>query len=118
MAGKLNLIIEKGSTFTRVFTWQTKDQENNIVPVDLSGYTAKAQFRETYDSPEPFFDLSTENGGITLGSTLGTITLVISASASSQVTANTGVWDIELYSGDYAIRLLEGRVTLTPEVTR
>ena len=119
MAGRLDLIIEKGSTFTRVFTWQTRDQETGaLIPVDLSGYTARSMFRETHDSPQAFFDLSTENGGIFIDSFAGKITLKIEATQSTNVIYDSGVWDLELYQGTNVTRLIEGRVKLTPEVTR
>lgn len=119
MTGRLDLTIPKGATFQRVITWQTKDPvTGDLVPVDLTGYKARSQFRESYTSETPLFNLTTENMGIELVPLEGKIIINISAESSSQVSSLYGVWDLEVYQGDYVTRLLEGRVKLTPEVTR
>lgn len=119
MAARLDLIIEKGSTFSKVFIWKTKDsQSGQLTPVDLTGYKARLQVREDYDSLVVLFNLTTENNLILIEPLLGKITINIPADYSSLVTTSYGVWDIELYQDTYVERLLEGRVKLTPEVTR
>lgn len=117
-AGKLNLTVEKGATYTQTFTYSTKDPDTLVVtPVDLTGYTARAQFREEIDSATPFVSLDTTSG-IVLGGALGTITLSISAADTAALLPTSGVWDLELVSGTVVTRLLEGKVKLKPEVTR
>lgn len=117
-AGKLNLTIEKGATFTRVLTWSTRDETTGITtPVDLTGYTARSQFREEIDSSTAFISL-TSTSGIALGGATGTITLTISAATTAALIPESGVWDLELVSGDIVTRLVEGKVRLIPEVTR
>lgn len=119
-AGRLDLLIEKGSTFRKTLTWKTRDLETGEeTPVDLTSYSARAQFRETHESPVPFFDLSQENGGIELNTSTGEITLFIPAEVSTPVVYSSGVWDLEVFQGtDTVIRLVQGKVKLTPEVTR
>lgn len=121
MAGRLDLVINKGSTFERVFTWQTRDTTTGATTaVDLTDFRARMMMREEIDSPTPFLTLTSENGMIALGGEDGTITVTIPATESTALNVERGVWDIELYSilTDYVIRLLEGKVKLTPEVTR
>ena len=121
MAGKLDLTIEKGSTFERVFTWQTKDTETGqLTPVNLAGYKARCMFREVIDDPVPFLTLTTENGRIIIEDLTGIIRFNIPADVSAAVIPERGVWDLELYTSDgaFVIRLLEGKVKLKPEVTR
>lgn len=122
MAAKLNLTIDKGSTFQRKFTWSTKDTATNVVtPVDLTEFSAFLQIREEYDSPVALISLTSDNNqGITLTGSEGIIEIEITADQSSNIIVESGVWDLELHSNstDYVKRLLEGRVKFRPEATR
>jgi len=115
-AGKLNLLVEKGATFSLTLIYNTKINDVST-PVDLTGYTARAQFREEYDSPSAFVSL-TSTSGIVLGGNTGTITLNIPANTTQTLVPDLAVWDLELQSGDTVVRLVEGKVRLKPEVTR
>jgi len=118
MAARLDLTIEKGSTFERVFTWKTKNPDTGVLePVNLSGYSARAMMREEYDSAEPFISLTTGNG-IVLTPLTGEIKITVTAEQSAALLAERGVWDIEVYTGTIVYRLLEGKVKIKPEVTR
>ena len=66
LAGIYHLTIEQGATLDRTLTWTDGDG----VLVDLTGYTARAQVRDGKDATSAEVDLTTENGGITLGVTL------------------------------------------------
>ena len=111
--GKYNMICPQGSTFSKVLTY-TIDSE----PVDLTGYTARMQVREKHISKTAIVDITTENGGITLGGELGTIDLYISDEVTQLFIAKEYVYDLELVSGTYVYRLIEGKFIVTPEVTR
>lgn len=109
-----NIIIDQGTTFNPVLTW--KNEDNTLV--NLTGYTAKMQGRNTVSSPVTLFNLTTENGGITLGGVLGTISLFMSAAQTTALISN-GVYDLKLISaGGLVTRLLQGTITLSTEVTR
>ena len=114
-AGKHDIIIEQGATFRRVITW--KDSAGTAI--DLTGYTARAQARLTYDTAATIFSL-TSAAGITLGGAAGTIAIVIAAGTTAALAAPwSGVWDLELVSGAGIVtRLLEGTANVSPEVTR
>lgn len=113
--GKYDIVIYQGATYSRVLTWK----DENSTPINLTGYTARMMMRQEYDSVDPFITLTTENGGITLGESAGTITLTISAAATSAIAVDCGVYDLELVSGSGIVsRLLEGRISVSPEVTR
>jgi hypothetical protein len=119
MAGTKNLIVEKGSTFNVLFTWSTKDINNIKTPVNLTGWTARSQMRESHDATTAVVSLTTENTGLVLGGAAGTIQLKIAPTASSAISIDKGVWDIELVDGTGNVtRLLEGSVTFKPEVTK
>lgn len=119
MAGTKNITIEKGATFSTTFTWSTKDAQNVITPIDLTTWSARAQMREEHESTLPVVSLTSAlAGGIVLGAQ-GTIAITIGATATAAVPIDKGVWDIELEDSlGNVIRLLEGKVTFKPEVTR
>lgn len=88
-------------------------------PVNLTGFTARMQIRETVESTTVLHSLTTENGGITLGGAAGTIALTISASDTAAFTFDTAVYDLEVVSGGGIVTpVASGTVTLTDEVTR
>lgn len=114
--GVLDLKCYQGATFDYSLTWSTGGSA-----VNLSGYSARMQVRDTYDSGTAIVSL-TSGTGITLGGTAGTILLELSATATAALdgTPNTQyVYDLELVSGaGYVTRLVEGRFYVYPEVTR
>lgn len=113
-AGNYDLYIEQGATFNKQLTW--KDSVGN--PVNLTGYTARLQIRTSLTESTTIASL-TQGSGITLGGALGTIVLLLSAVQTAAITQTKGVYDLELQSGDGTVtRLLEGKVTIKPEVTR
>lgn len=88
-------------------------------PVDLTGYTARMQIRETLDATIILATLTTENGGITLGGAAGTIDLLLDAAATALLDFTNAVYDLELVdTAGVVTRLLSGAVTLSKEVTR
>lgn len=116
MAARHRLLIEQGATFRKHFLWT--DAAN--VPIDLTNCTARLQMRECVDSPDVLLELTTENGGIALGGTAGTIDLLVEDAATSALTWDTGVWDLEIQFGVLGdvVRLLQGGVVVSKEVTR
>lgn len=109
------LCIEQGATFKQVFIWKTG---NPAVPVDLTGYTARMQARPTPSDSTIFLDLTTENGGITLGAD-GSIRLFVSSDETTAYTWKSGVFDLELIDATGTVtRLIQGAITVSPEVTR
>jgi hypothetical protein len=115
-AGKHNFIIEQGATFRRIITWKA----TNNTPINLTGYSAKMQVRERVGSSTVVLECSTANGRITLGGSLGTITIVAQDEVTALLTAMPkAVYDLELTSsGGEVTRLLSGGVDIAPEVTR
>mgnify|MGYP000630287918 CR=1 FL=1 len=111
--GKYNMVCPQGSTFDQQLTYAIND-----IPVNLTGYTARMQVREKYTSTSANITLTTENGGITLGGALGSISLLIGASATSAIVAKDYVYDLELISNQIVYRIIEGKFIVTPEVTR
>lgn len=114
MAGTHNLICEQGATFSRVFTWE----DSTGAPVNVTGYTARMQVRETLTAASTLLSFTTENGGITLGGIAGTITVTATAETTAAVSAGCYVYDLELINGATVYRLVQGQFTVDGEVTR
>jgi len=123
-AGRYNLLIEQGATFE--VELQYKD--SNGVVVDLSGYSGRLQIRPSIGSPTAYLCLSSslnaDGTGLNFSGsngstppTSGSIGVYISAITSSMLTFSTGVYDLEIQSGSFVTRLLQGNVQLSKEVT-
>lgn len=113
--GLLDLTVYQGATFSQILTW--KDETDTLV--NLTGYTARLMARADIEDAEPFLTLTTENGGISLGGSAGTITLNVSAEDTADLSAQEGVYDLEVVSGiGVVIRLLQGNFIVSREVTR
>ena len=118
-AGTYNFVgefaIELGATLLREIVWADSESD----PIDLTGYTARMQIRRSVNNPAVLADMTTENGGITLGTTDGKIALELTAEHTSEISAKAGVYDLELIDGDgFVTRLLQGEVEFSPETTR
>ena len=111
-AGKYNMLIEQGATFSLPITWR----DSALTPVDNSAYTARAKIRKTPLGPEVLV-FTTENGRITLGGADGVITLAMPADETEDLIAGEYVYDLEMVNGGSVTRLIEGRCTIRQEVT-
>jgi hypothetical protein len=110
--GTYNIACPQGATFDRTFNLSIGG-----TAVDLSNYTAAMQVREYADAPTTFISL-TNGSGITLGGTAGTISVLISSTASAAIPAGSYSYDLELNSGSTVTRLLQGSFNVTGNVTR
>ena len=109
-AGTYNFTIEQGTTFSRVLTLQ-----ENGSAMNLTGYSVASQMRSTHDSSSI---VATFSGSVTNASS-GQLTLSSTNSQTSAIEEAIYVYDVEITSGAGAVtRILEGNVTVTPEVTR
>jgi hypothetical protein len=110
MAFRQNIKIEQGATFRCIVT--CKDADGAVVP--LTGCTARAHLRYAYTDTNP--------AGVftcTVDEALGTVTCELSAVTTAALTKTSGVWDCEMvYAGGTVQRLVEGRVTISPEATK
>lgn len=119
-AALLNLELEQGATFSKVLTWF---QEDGITPIDLTGATARSQWRTSIDDATTLLELTTENNRIKIDPTFGKITLHLTATETAALTFTAAVYDLEIQfaevSGEsYVYRLAKGKVKISKEVTR
>ena len=111
-AAKYDLEIDQGSSFSTAITVR----ENNIIK-SLDGFVARAQLRPSIDSPDSqktdfTFDTSNFSNGVIIMKLAHTVTELL--------TAGVYFYDLEIASTDGAsvTRLMQGKVTINPEVTR
>lgn len=121
-AGQYNFECEQGQTFRRVLTLRQREIPDNpdsdLVPIDLTSFTAAMQVRKDYVDSTVLVELTTENGRIVLGGTEGTITLELTA-AETQALTRSGVYDLEIISNNNdQTRIIEGDFRLNLGVTR
>lgn len=115
-AGTYDMVIEQGATFRLRLTLKLSD--GSLMPLD--GHIARMQIRAKVASEDVIYALTTENGGIELGGAAGTVDLYISDEDTAAMAFKSGVYDLEIETvpnGD-VIRVIEGKVRLSPEVTR
>lgn len=111
--GVYNMTCYQGSTFDKTFTLATDG-----TAINLTGYSAAMQVRQTIDAASPLVSL-TSSSGITLGGTAGTVRVVIASTATAAFSAGQYVYDLEITSGGGVTdRILEGTFIVDGEVTR
>lgn len=124
-AGKYSFVIEQGSTLN--LELQYKD--SNGTPVDLTNYGGRMQIRPSVASSTIYITLSSslnpDGTGLNFSGsngstppTSGSIGMYISAISSSLLNFDQAVYDLEIFSGSFVSRILEGQVKLSKEVTR
>lgn len=87
-------------------------------PMDLTGYDARMQVRESTTSPVPLLSL-TLGDGITVDGPAGEITLEVSDDDTSAWLWSYGLYGLEMESpGGRTTPLLKGEFEVCPEVTR
>lgn len=110
MSTKINLSLDQGSTFSLTFT------VNDVsgAPVNLTGYTSRSQFRREYTSSNSYSFTSE----ITAANT-GQVALSMNANSTANVAFGRYVYDVEVIDSEGIVtRVIEGLLTVTPEVTR
>ena len=105
---------EQGSSLSRVVTYS----DANSSPINLTGYTARMQVRPRASSGYTYLTLTRPSGGLTLGGTTGTITILVDGSVTSAIPAGDYVYDLEVVNGAYVDKVMGGDFTLSAEVTR
>lgn len=110
MATKANLIIDQGATYETTINITDDDG----ITVDLSGYTGAAQARKHYTSNTAY------NFTVAINGSEGQVVLSMSSNTTMQLTSGRYVYDCELIetSSGKVSRVLEGIITVTPNVTR
>ena len=113
MADTYDIQIDAGATFRL----QVQHLDDDDVAVNLTGYSARMHVREDVTSDDTVIEL-TSSSGITITAETGTLDIVIAASVTKDL-VGPYVYDLEIESGAGVVdRLLQGSITISPEVTR
>lgn len=108
-AGYVDLYMDQGSTFDV----SLNVDDVNGDPFNLTEFTASSVMKRSYYSMSPTLTFSTNTTG-----TLGVITLSSEASNTANVKPGTYVYDVKITdTSNNVIRILEGRVFVSPGVT-
>lgn len=108
MATKVNLVVDQGTTFTTSITFN--DENGNTI--NFSTYSGSAQMRKHFTSSNSTsFSVSLTSNGV--------VTLSLTANQTGNLVSGRYVYDLEVTDASNQIsRLIEGIVTVTPNVTR
>ena len=108
MATQVNLLIDQGATFSTVIDLV----DENGVPINLSSYTGASQLRRHYTSSNAInFTVALTSNGV--------ITLSLTANQTTSLTAGRYLYDVEVTDNSGIVsRIVEGIVSVTPNVTR
>ena len=108
MAIKSNLTVDQGANFL----YNVYLIDANGTAIDISGYTGNCQIRKTYTSTT----YNTMNVAVTGAS--GLVSLTMNSTVTANLTSTRYVYDLELSSNNVVSRILEGTITVSPQVTR
>lgn len=109
MATRVNIVIDQGTDFET----SVELTDTNGAQLDLTGMTAASQIRKHHTSS------NSTAFSTTLANSTGTLILSLNNAVTSALSAGRFVYDVELTdSTSKKSRILEGIVTVTPEVTR
>ncbi len=113
MATVKNLVIDQGTTFSLTIT--IADANGN--EIDLTGYTLRAQLRKSYGAASfTSFTVAAP------APATGELIISLTGTQTSALKAGRYVYDVETVApvgeGSTVTRVLEGIITVTPEVTR
>ena len=112
MASILNQIIDQGSTYSKQITVY---QTDGTTIQNLTGYTATSQLRKNYTSTAYTTILAT----IQTPATNGVIVISLTAVQTAALKSGRYVYDLQITAADETVtRIIEGVITLRPEVTK
>ena len=110
-AGTYNLVIDQGSDFALDLVIK-----EGGAALNLANYSGRAQLRTSVDasSASASFTVTVTNAAN------GALKMQLPAATSSGISAGQYVYDLEIYTSSDSIvkRIMQGDVTITPEVTR
>ena len=121
MVGIYNITILQGADTNDLEITPTEDDGT---PIDLSTSTAGMQIRPTAKSSIIYDSLTTINARLVIESyvddavTYWRVVIKFPSATTSTYDWTDAVYDLELYTGSVTERLIEGTVTVSPEVTR
>lgn len=111
MAAYVELYLDQGTTFNNIINL-TDDVTNT--PINISGYIVTSQLRRSYYSSNASANITCT---ITDASN-GELTLSMTPANTSNLKPGRYVFDVKAIDGDDVSRILEGTITVTPQVSK
>jgi hypothetical protein len=112
MAAYVELYMDQGSTFNN--TLNITDDLTNA-SVNISGYIIRSQMRRSYYSANATAQINCN----IVDAENGTVIMNLPAANTSNIKAGRYLFDVETVDPDgITSRILEGIITVTPEITR
>ena len=112
MAIKSNIIIDQGADYE--VTININDA--NTTPINLTGFVGRAKIRKHYTS------LTSYAFQVVVSANTGEVTMSMNSATSSTITPGRYVYDCYLTANNnnsqIESRIIEGLVTITPQVSR
>ena len=109
------LFIPQGATYIHTFYYV----DDNDDAIDLTGFDARMQIRESLDDDTVQFDGSTDTGEIEITPAEGKVEVTIEEATTEGFDFTRGVYDLEIIDSTGRVtRLAKGPVQVDPEVTR
>lgn len=114
--------LDQGATFSADIT--LTDENGN--PINVTGFTVRAQMRKSYTS-NIYYDFDIDIGGVDSNSVLDsngfhgvldTITIKLPASTTEDIDPGRYVYDVEIDNAGEVTRVVEGIITVKANATR
>lgn len=110
-AATYDLLLEQGSTYEQTITLRHIDQN----PIDLTGWTLAGEIRRSHRSDAVILVFTVDIPSPETGQSIFSLT----PAQTRSLAVSGGVYDIEATNpSGKTFRILQGKVTVTPEVTR
>lgn len=110
-AGYSELFLEQGASFNTSITLDDVAGE----AFNLVSYTASSQMRKSYYSSNAAATFSVSTGN---DPSLGVITISLDSANTANIYPGRYVYDVYVTSGASRVRVLEGIINVTPQVTK
>lgn len=106
----VELTIDQGATFEASVNLANDDE----TPIDVTGYSFQSQIRKSYYSTA-----STANLNVTiLEAANGKLILSLPSEQTANIKAGRYLYDLKMTSGNTTTRVIEGIITVTPQVSK
>ena len=104
-----NLTVDQGTTWSIIISVS----DANGFTKDLTNYSVRSQMRKSYYT-NTYIEITTE-----VSSPLdGEITMSLTAEETQALKSGRYVYDVEIEGNEETLRVIEGIITVNPEVTR
>ena len=111
MASISNLFVDQGADYSNIITVAS----TTGAPLDLTGYTVKSQMRKSYTSTTAYDFTASIYDAVN-----GKVRLQLNPTQSEAIIPGRYLYDVEITTpnGLSKTRVIEGIVTVTPEITK